>query len=69
MIGPLIAGVLVTRQHGFGYAYGVDAVLFTLALYAALRLPQHPAGRAPAGAGLRSVLDGLALHRRPVRCC
>ena len=31
VIGPLIAGVLVTRQHGFAYAYGVDAALFTLA--------------------------------------
>ena len=67
VIGPLIAGVLVTRPHGFAYAYGVDAALFSLALYAALRLPRIPPdGRSPR-AGLRSVLDGLLfISGRPV---
>lgn len=67
VIGPLIAGALVTRQHGFGYAYGVDAALFTLAMYAALRLPRIPPDGQSPRAGLRSVLDGLAfISGRPV---
>jgi Transmembrane secretion effector len=39
VIGPLIARVLVVQTHGFAYAYGIDAVLFTAALYSALRSP------------------------------
>ncbi len=67
VIGPLIAGALVTRQHGFGYAYAVDAALFTLAMYAALRLPRIPPDGQSPRAGLRSVLDGLAfISGRPV---
>jgi len=67
VIGPLIAGALVTRQHGFGYAYTVDAVLFTLAMYAAVRLPPIPPDGQSPRAGLRSVLDGLAfISSRPV---
>ncbi len=67
VIGPLIAGALVTRQHGFGYAYGVDAALFTLAMYAALRLPRIPPDGQSPRAGLRSVLDGLLfISSRPV---
>jgi MFS family permease len=67
VIGPLLAGVLVTRAHGFAYAYGLDAVLFTAALYSALRLPSiAPDGSAPK-LGLRSVADGLAfILTRPV---
>lgn len=67
VIGPLIAGALVTRQNGFGYAYAVDAALFTLAMYAALRLPRIPPDGQSPRAGLRSVLDGLAfISGRPV---
>lgn len=67
VVGPLIAGVLVTRRHGFEYAYAVDAVLFTLALYAALRLPPIPPEQGGGAPGLRSVFDGLAfIVRRPV---
>ena len=67
VIGPLIAGVLVTRQHGFGYAYAVDAGLFTLAMYAAIRLPRIPPDGQTPRAGLRSVLDGLLfISGRPV---
>lgn len=67
VLGPLIAGFLVTRHNGFSFAYGVDAVLFTMALYAAMRLPtmapEGPAERA----GLRSVLVGLSfIATRPV---
>ncbi|HEX8305990.1 MAG TPA: MFS transporter [Jatrophihabitans sp.] len=67
VIGPLIAGVLVTRQHGFAYAYAVDAALFTLAMYAAARLPEIPPDGRSQRAGLRSVLDGLRfISSRPV---
>ncbi len=67
VLGPLIAGVLVTRVHGFAYAYGVDAALFTLALYAALRLPSIPPDGTATRAGFRSVFEGLAfIARRPV---
>lgn len=67
VVGPLIAGVLVTRAHGFSYAYAVDAVLFTLALYAALRLPPIPPEPGSGAPGLRSVFDGLAfIVVRPV---
>ncbi|HEX4729252.1 MAG TPA: MFS transporter [Jatrophihabitans sp.] len=67
VLGPLLAGLLVTRRHGFSYAYGVDALLFTMALYSALRLPRLPAeGRNPP-AGVRSVLQGFAfIAGRPV---
>jgi len=67
VIGPLIAGALVTRPHGFGYAYAVDSILFTLAMYAAVRLPRIPPDGQSPPAGLRSVLDGLRfISSRPV---
>ena len=67
VVGPLIAGVLVTRHNGFQYAYTVDAILFTLALYAALRLPSIPPEPGSGAPGLRSVFDGLAfIVVRPV---
>lgn len=67
VVGPLLAGFLVTRAHGFAYAYALDAVLFTAALYSALRLPAiEPDGTAPK-LGLRSVAEGLAfIITRPV---
>ncbi len=68
VIGPLIAGVLVGLHHGFAYAYAIDALLFTAALYSALRLPPMPPGdTARPTLGLRSVVDGLAfIITRPV---
>lgn len=67
VVGPLIAGALVTRVHGFEYAYSIDAILFTLALYAALRLPPIPPESTAGAPGLRSVFDGLAfIITRPV---
>ena len=58
ILGPLVAGVLVGLPHGFSYAYGADAVLFTAALYATFRLPALvPA--ASGRPGLRAVFDGL----------
>lgn len=67
VIGPLIAGFLVTRHDGFRYAYGLDTLLFTLALYSAARLPKMPPDGKSPPAGLRSVLEGFAfIAARPV---
>jgi MFS family permease len=58
--GPLGAGLVIT--HGpFAFAYGVDALLFTVALWAALRLPALPPldGRNRSGARLDDVMFGL----------
>lgn len=67
VLGPLIAGFLVTRHNGFSYAYAVDAILFTMALYAAMRLPTIPPDGPTERAGLRSVLVGLSfIATRPV---
>ncbi|MFI6518560.1 MFS transporter [Spirillospora sp. NPDC050679] len=67
LAGPLFAGVVLARW-GYGAAYAVDAVLFTVVLYAALRLPPIPPLGAPGKApGLRSVIDGLRyLGTQPV---
>ncbi|MDQ0813317.1 MFS family permease [Streptomyces sp. B3I7] len=60
VLGPLLAGLLIALPGGFSLAYGADAVLFTAALYAALRLPPLPPAEPGTGRpGLRSVLDGL----------
>jgi MFS family permease len=68
--GPLLAGVIIARYGGFAVAYATDAVLFTVALYAALRLPPLPplaAASALTRPGLRSVIDGLRfIAQRPV---
>ncbi|QIQ01894.1 MFS transporter [Streptomyces liangshanensis] len=67
VLGPLVAGVLVTLPHGFAYAYGADAVLFTAALYSTLRLPSIPPDGVITRIGLRSVGDGLKfIAGRPV---
>lgn len=67
VVGPLFAGLLVTLPHGFAYAYGVDATLFTAALYSVLKLPSIPPGSSGQKLGLRSVTDGLAfIATRPV---
>lgn len=67
VVGPLLAGVLVTLPNGFALAYGVDAVLFTAALYSALRLPSIRPDGTGQRLGLRSVAEGLAfIATRPV---
>jgi MFS family permease len=68
--GPLLAGVIIAKWGGFAVAYATDAVLFTVALYAAVRLPPLPplasAAHLPRP-GLRSVVDGLRfIWSRPV---
>jgi MFS family permease len=67
VIGPLFAGFLVTQHNGFAYAYSLDAVLFTAALYSAFRLPTIPPDGTAPKLGLRSVAEGLAfILTRPV---
>jgi MFS family permease len=67
VVGPLFAGVLVALPHGFAYAYTVDGVLFTAALYSVLRLPSIRPDGTGQRLGLRSVVDGLAfIGTRPV---
>ena len=66
VVGPLLAGLILARWS-YGAAYAVDAALFTVGLYAALRLPSLPPLGRTTPPGLRSVLDGLAfIARKPV---
>ena len=68
--GPLLAGVIIAKWGGFAVAYATDALLFTVALYAAVRLPPLPplaSGAHLPRPGLRSVIDGLRfIWSRPV---
>lgn len=67
VVGPLFAGFLVTAPHGFAYAYGLDGLLFTAALYGVARLPAIPPDGTAPRLGLRSVVEGLAfIATRPV---
>jgi MFS family permease len=66
VLGPLLAALIIDRWS-FAVVYAVDAALFTLALYAAVRLPALPPVAAGTTPGLRSVLEGLAfIATRPV---
>jgi MFS family permease len=66
VLGPLLAGLLLARWS-FAAAYAVDLAVFSLALYAALRLPALPPTGPATAPGLRSVVDGLAfIATRPV---
>lgn len=66
-IGPVLAS-LVIGHDGYAVAYGIDAVLFTVGLYAAVRLPSlPPIGGEIRRPGMRSVVEGLRfLRTRPV---
>ncbi len=67
VIGPLLAGVLISLPNGFTYAYSVDAILFTGGLYSVLRLPSILPDGTLVKAGFRSVVEGLAfIVKRPV---
>jgi hypothetical protein len=65
-VGPLL-GAFAIGAGGYGFAYAVDAVTFTAALYALLRLPPIPPepldGARPSRPGLRSVVEGLRFLR------
>jgi MFS family permease len=61
--GPML-GALVIGWQGFGAAYSIDALTFTAAYYALLRLPRMPPLAGSPRAGLRSVVDGLRFLRR-----
>lgn len=67
--GPLVAGIVITR-FGLGWAYGVDAVTFTVALWAAMRLPALPPTSdvdRPNRGGWSDVVFGLRyIARTPV---
>jgi MFS family permease len=66
VLGPLLAGLILARWS-FAAAYAADLAVFTLALYAALRLPPLPPTGPATTPGLRSVVDGLAfIATRPV---
>ncbi|MGH3741387.1 MAG: MFS transporter, partial [Micromonosporaceae bacterium] len=68
IVGPLLAGLAIA-QSGFGVAYAIDAVLFTVALWSAFELPElkPESGQTPVGRGLAAVVDGLRfLTRTPV---
>ncbi|MEP6853742.1 MAG: MFS transporter [bacterium] len=66
-IGPLLGGVVIGRGHHYSWAYAIDAVLFTMGLYAALRLPRLPPLGEITRPGLRSVIEGLRfIATRPV---
>lgn len=58
-IGPMTAGALIA-WHGVEVTYAIDAVTFTAALYALLRLPPvRPETVTTKVPGMRSVIDGL----------
>ncbi|CAA9382651.1 MAG: Uncharacterized MFS-type transporter [uncultured Nocardioidaceae bacterium] len=66
-VGPLL-GALAIGAGGYTFAYAIDAVTFTAALYALFRLPPIPPqpleGQSPTRPGLRSVVEGFAFLRR-----
>ena len=66
VLGPLLAGLILARWS-FAAAYAADLAIFTVALWAALRLPALPPSGPGITPGLRSVVDGLAfIATRPV---
>jgi MFS family permease len=66
VLGPLLAGLILARWS-FAAAYAADLAIFTVALWAALRLPALPPSGPGITPGLRSVVDGLAfITTRPV---
>ncbi|NUT35049.1 MAG: MFS transporter [Hamadaea sp.] len=70
VFGPLAAGVLLALAPGSGgmtLAYLLDALLFTVSLWATYRLPELPAHDGAAKAGWRTIAEGLAfLVRTPI---
>jgi Transmembrane secretion effector len=58
VVGPLLAGLALARGS-YALAYAMDAALFSVGLYAALRLPKLPPLGEITPPGLKSVVDGL----------
>jgi hypothetical protein len=54
-LGPLLAGLILARWS-FAAAYAADLAVFTIALYAAARLPALPPAGPATTPGLRSVV-------------
>ena len=66
VLGPLLAGLILARWS-FAAVYAADLAVFSVALYAAARLPALPPAGTATSPGLRSVADGLAfIATRPV---
>lgn len=64
--GPLVAGLLIAAS-GPGAVYLVDAVSFTVAVYAVLRLRSMPPEGGASPPRLRAVAEGLSfVRKRPV---
>jgi MFS family permease len=65
-LGPLL-GALAIGARGYTFAYAIDAVTFTAALYALFRLPPIPPqpqeGEQTTRPGFRSVVEGLRFLR------
>ncbi len=65
-VGPLLGAVAISAA-GYSFAYGIDAVTFTAALYALFRLPPIPPQPLEGGVlqrpGLRSVVEGFRFLR------
>ncbi len=65
-VGPLLGAVAISVA-GYSFAYGIDAVTFTAALYALFRLPPIPPqpleGAVLQRPGLRSVIEGFRFLR------
>jgi len=65
-VGPLLGAVAISAA-GYSFAYGIDAVTFTAALYALFRLPPIPPqpleGTVLQRPGLRSVIEGFRFLR------
>lgn len=59
MVGPMVAGVLMSVAGGYSAVYALDAVLFTATLYAAFRLPPLPPQGEVARPGARAIAEGL----------
>lgn len=70
VFGPLAAGALLALSpgpSGMTWAYALDAVLFTIGLWATWRLPQLPAAEHAASAGWQTIVAGFRfLLRSPV---
>lgn len=62
VFGPLAAGTLLAispGEKGMTVAYGLDAILFTIGLWATWRLPQLPAAEHAARAGWNTIVEGF----------